>query len=401
MSKAQLPIAMRRFGGRVMANAPRNVETIFNEINDQLRTRFGEHDQQIGNLTAALEAMQGASNLNNTPQGVVAAPPVDAAYTASFASYFRRGDQEAELRTANASGERAMVQNALSAGSSTDGGYLAPVEWDRKLQQRQRSNSPMRRLATVQSTSVGAYTTVWNADTWGSGWVGETAARPLTTASTLAQITFPTGEIYAQPAATQRLLDDAAINLDNWLVDGLEREFNRQENIAFISGDGVNKPAGLLTYVTGGVNATLHPGGPIEVVTAAIDVDTLTDFLYGLDAAYRQNATWLMSSPTAAFIAKIKDADGRPIWRESLIVGQPSTLLGRPVEIDEAMPAPTAGNLAIAFGDFAAGYVVNDRMGTRILRDPYTNKGFVNFYTTKRVGGGLLNPFAIRLLRAT
>jgi HK97 family phage major capsid protein len=106
-----------------------------------------------------------------------------------------------------------------------------------------------------------------------------------------------------------------------------------------------------------------------------------------------------MSSLTAAFIAKLKDADGRPVWRESLIVGQPATLLGRPVEIDEGMPGPIAGNLAIAFGDFKAGYLINDRLGTRILRDPYTNKPYVNFYVTKRVGAGLLDPFAIRLLK--
>lgn len=171
------------------------------------------------------------------------------------------------------------------------------------------------------------------------------------------------------------------------------------ERSGFLSGTGVNKPAGLLTYTPGGVNENKHPGGPLTVVTAAITIDTLTDFLYGLDAAYRRNATWLMSSLTAAFIAKIKDADGRPIWRQSLIVGQPDTLLGRPVEIDEAMPGPTAGNLAIAFGDFAAGYLINDRFGTRILRDPYTNKPFVNFYVTKRVGAGVLDPFAVRVLK--
>jgi HK97 family phage major capsid protein len=236
-------------------------------------------------------------------------------------------------------------------------------------------------------------------ETWGSGWVGETAARPITTSSSLAPIVFATGEIYAMPAATQRLLDDSAINVEQWLVQSIEKEFNRQEGIAFLSGDGVNKPAGLLTYAAGGVNAATHPGGAITVATAAITVDSLIDFMYGLAAPYRQNATWLMSSLTAAFLSKMKDADGNLIWRESLIVGQPSTLLGRPVEIDEGMPGPVAGAAAIAFGDFKAGYVINDRVGTRILRDPFTNKPYVNFYTTKRVGGGVLDPNAIRVLK--
>jgi HK97 family phage major capsid protein len=257
----------------------------------------------------------------------------------------------------------------------------------------------MRRLATVQVTGVGAYTSLWSDGAWGSGWVGETAARPQTTTPTLAPIPFATGEVYANAAATQRLLDDAAMNVDNWLTTSLEAEFNRQENIAFLAGDGVNKPHGLLTYAPGFVNETTHPGGPLTVVDHALDYDGLVDFTYGLEAPYRQNATWLMGSLTAAAIAKLKDGNGQPIWREGLIVGQPATLLGRPVEIDEGMPAPTAGNLAIAFGDFRAGYLINDRIGTRILRDPYTNKPFVMFYATKRVGAGLLDPHAIRLLR--
>lgn len=137
----------------------------------------------------------------------------------------------------------------------------------------------------------------------------------------------------------------------------------------------------------------------LTVVEAAIAVDGLIDFMYGLPAPYRQNSTWLMSSVTAAALSKLKDTEGNLIWREGLIVGQPATLLGRPVEIDEGMPAPTAGNLPVAFGDFNAGYLINDRQGVRVLRDPYTNKPFVNFYSTKRVGGGLLDPNAIRLLK--
>ncbi|QNP46876.1 phage major capsid protein [Sphingomonas sediminicola] len=270
----------------------------------------------------------------------------------------------------------------------------------------QRATSPMRRLATVQPTSVGAFTKLWDAKNWGSGWVGETAARPQTTSTQLAPIPFASGEIYAMPAATQRLLDDAAINIDVWLRNSVQAEFSRQEGIAFIAGDGTNKPAGFLSYVTGGANAGTHPGGVIETVEKALDpaasaatVDNLIDFAYGLDAPYRNNATWLMNSLTAAMLAKLKDADGNLIWRESLIVGQPATLLGRPVEIDEAMPAPGLGAMPIAFGDWKAGYLINDRIGTRVLRDPYSNKPFVMFYVTKRVGGGVLDPNAIKVLK--
>jgi HK97 family phage major capsid protein len=397
LPKAMLALGGEGFGIRA-AGGPQNIESIFNEIQTTLRDGFTQRDQQLQNLETAINAVQ--SQVNAGGASVVGSIlPVEPDYTRAFASYFRRGDGEDVLKAANATGERATVQAAMSIGDNSTGGYLAPVEWDRKLLEQQRATSPMRRLATVQPTTVGAFSTLWNSDAWGSGWVGETAPRPLTTSSTLAPITFAAGEIYAMPAATQRLLDDSAINVETWLAQSIEREFNRQEGIAFIAGNGVNKPAGLLTHGTGEANANLHPGGPVEVVAAAITIDALTDFLYGLGAPYRQNATWLMSSLTAAFIAKIKDADGRPIWREALVADQPATLLGRPVEIDEAMPAPTAGNLAIAFGDFKAGYLINDRLGTRVLRDPYTNKPYVNFYVTKRVGGGLLDPNAVRLLR--
>lgn len=291
------------------------------------------------------------------------------------------GDLSTKLK-ARLSGCEETVQNLVDSMSSM-----------------QRSVDSMRRLAKVVPTSVGAFSTLWNNDQWGSGWVGETAARPQTSNASLSPITFASGEIYAMPAATQRILDDAAINVEAWLRDSVRIEFSRQESIAFLSGDGVNKPMGLLQYVTGGAADGAHPGGNLTVVDTSIAVDDLIDAAYSLPSPYRANSSWLMSSLTAAEIAKLKDANGQLIWKESLITGQPATLLGRPVEIDEGMPGPEAGNLAIAFGDFNAGYLINDRIGIRVLRDPYTNKPYTLFYTTKRVGAGVLSPHAIRLLR--
>lgn len=397
-------VAPRAICGTVRANNDanamlRNLQAAFTDFQNR-------HDRRLDTMETALQAQMSRSEAQALGLGSDYSDPVfgsglsaDPEYNRVFASYFRRGEGDEFLRAANGSGERATIQAAMSVGDNSTGGYLAPVEWDRRISEAQRASSPMRRLATVVPTSVGAYSTIWNSDTWGSGWVGETAPRPATTSASLSPITFATGEVYANPAATQRLLDDAAINVEQWLGQAIEREFNRQEGIAFLSGNGVNKPAGLLTYVPGGANETTHPGGPLNVTTAAITIDSLIDFMYGLAAPYRQNATWLMSSLTAAFLTKMKDADGNLIWRESLIVGQPSTLLGRPVEIDEGMPGPVAGAPAIAFGDFKAGYLINDRLGMRVLRDPYTNKPYVMFYVTKRVGGGVLDPNAIRLLQ--
>ena len=399
------PAALR---GNVFAT-PRgsdNPQELFQQISATLadlgnrhNVNIGEVRDQVGNLTASMEAIQRQVEAGG---GAIVAGnrlPPDPEYSRTFASYFRRGDGEEALRGANAAGERATIQAAMSIGTAGDGGYLAPVEWDRKISQALRSVSPMRRIANVQTTGVNAFSTLWNNESWGSGWVGETAARPQTSTTSLAPIIFATGEIFAMPATTQRLIDDAAIDIEQWLSDSIRSEFARQEGVAFLNGDGVNKPAGFLTYVTGGANAATHPGGVIETVTAAIGAETLIDFAFKLGAPYRQNATWVMSSLTAAVISKLKDDTGSFIWREGLVAGTPATLLGRPVEIDEGMPAPTAGNLAVAFADWRVGYLINDRIGLRILRDVYTAKPFCLFYATKRVGGGVLDPNAIKLLK--
>lgn len=391
----------RALVGAVRAETPdqiaAQIRATLGDMNTNIRARIDGVEETVQNVIGILNGMEGIAGPANTGSAII---PVDSEYTRLFASFVRRGDGEAQITEMQGAGERAAIQAALSVGSDTNGGYLAPVEWDRQISKAQVATSPMRRLAKVVTTSVGAFSTLWESGNPGSGWVGEVAARPETTTPTFSPITFTAGEIYANPAATQRILDDAAIDIGQWLVDVLRVEFNRQENIAFLSGDGVNKPAGLLTFVTGGANADAHPGGNLTVVEEAIAVDALIDFMYGLGAPYRQNATWLMSSLTAAALTRLKDADGNLIWRESLIVGQPATLLGRPVEIDEGMPGPDAGNLAIAFGDFNAGYLVNDRTSSlRLLRDPYTNKPFVHFYASKRVGGGVLDPNAVRLLR--
>ena len=413
MQHRSFPRAIR---GNILASVPRALlnhpvmaatddpATIVKQLHNEVagfvsrhESRVSDIDERINNLTSALDSVNGRVSGSLPAPGNGIAPEPE--YTTAFASYTRRGDGIDILKSANAAGTRATVHAALSVGSNTDGGFLAPIEWDRKLHERQRAGSPMRRLATVQATSVGAFTSLWNNDLWGSGWVGEIAARPQTTTALLSPIPFAAGEIYANAAATSRLLDDSFVNVDTWLTESLEAEFTRQENIAFLSGDGVNKPTGLLTHATGAINAAVHPGGPIAVTTAAIGYDGLVDFLYSLSAPYRNNSSWLMSSLTAANIAKLKDTTGNPIWREGLMVGQPATLLGRPVEIDEGMPAPTTTNIAIAFGDFRAGYLINDRFGTRVLRDPYSNKPYIHFYATKRVGAGLLDPFAIRFLK--
>ncbi len=392
-------------GGRVFAQAPTTAETLA-AIGENVTALKAKHEADLDKFQRGFDELNARIATGGYAGPASSLMPADPDYSRTYASWFRRGDQsaETELKTANASGDRATIQAAMSVGTDTAGGYLAPVEWDRRISKTLLPLSPMRRLARVVTTTVRAYSTVYSDGVWGSGWVGETAARPETTTPTLSSLAFPAGEIYANPHITQQLLEDADFDVEAWLATEVGDEFSRQESIAFLSGNGVNKPRGLLTYVTGGTGVDVHPLGNITTVptgqAAALgNADSLVDFVYSLSAPYRQNARWLMNSLTAAVIAKMKDGDGNYIWRETYVAGQPATLLGYPVEIDEGMPAIGAGALPIAFGDFQRAYVINDRLGVNVLRDPYTAKPYVGFYTRKRVGGGLDDPKAVRCIR--
>lgn len=311
----------------------------------------------------------------------------DKEYTDSFNAHMRKGD----------------VQAALNKGTADEGGYLTPVEWDRTITDKLRDESPMRQLAQVQPTSKAGWKKLFNMGGTGSGWVGETSARPETATPVLAELGFGHGEIYANPAATQQILDDAEINIEAWLASEVQAEFAEQEGVAFISGDGVNKPAGILTYVTGGTNAAKHPFGAIQAINsgAAADIssDAVLDLIYGLPKKYRQGAQFLTNNLTIAKVRKLKDGQGNYLWQPSAQAGQPATLHGYGIAEDENMPDVAANALPILFGDFKRGYLIIDRMGIRVLRDPYTKKPYVLFYTTKRVGGGVQNPECLRALK--
>ncbi len=389
------PVHANTSPAAVMAELQQNLEDFKKRHSGRVDTLEANMQKALDNISASVAA--------NGIIGASIGAPEDPEYSKIFASFVRKGQGEEEIQNANASGHRASVNAAMSAGSAGDGGYLAPTEWDRTVNKALINVSPMRRIADVVPTSVRAYSTVWNTSAWGSGWVGETAARPQTSTTELKPLIFDNGEIYANPAITQQLLDDAQFNVEEWVANEVADTFAKQEGIAFISGDGVNKPRGFLTYIEGGASADRHPGGNLTVVNsgsaAAISPDALISFTYSLPAPYRNGASWLMNSSTAAQIALLKDGQGNYLWRPGIIIGQPATLLGYPVEIDENMPNSAANALPIAFGNFKAGYLINDRIGQRVLRDPYTAKPYVLFYITKRVGGGVKDPNAIRLMK--
>lgn len=312
----------------------------------------------------------------------------------AFGAWFRRG-VDANLRDLE-------VQASLSTQSDPDGGFTVPEELETAIDRIAETVSAMRRLATVQAIGTNTYKKLVSQAGAASGWVGEVEARAETAAPTLAQIAINTQEVYAMPAATQALLDDSAINVETWLADEVGIVFAEEEGSAFIDGNGVAKPKGILDYTTV-ANASYVWGkiGYIATAEAAAftNVDKLIDLQHALKSTYRNGAAWLMNDLTMAHIRKFKDGEGNYVWRPGLEAGAADTLFGKLVEIDDNMPDIAAGVYPIAFANFKRAYLILDRIGIRVLRDPFTSKPFVLFYTTKRTGGGIILYEALKLLK--
>ena len=330
------------------------------------------------------------------PQLGAGEKPQASEHKAAFEAYVRKGE------SSQLSG---IESKAMSVGSDPDGGYLVPPETEARIESVLKLSSPIRAVAGVRQVSSSLYKKPFAIAGAASGWVGETAARPETAAPTLAELQFPTMELYAMPAATQSLLDDAAVNLEEWLADEVQQVFAEQEGQAFVTGNGTNRPKGFLAY-TNVADAGWSWGNLGYVATgtagafpASDPADKLMDLAYALKSGYRQNALWTMNRKTQSVIRKLKDGQGNYLWQPALSAAGSATLLGFPVTEVEHMPDIATDSFSLGFGDFARGYLIVDRVGVRILRDPYSSKPYVLFYTTMRVGGGVQNFEAIKLMK--
>ncbi|MEO1042135.1 MAG: phage major capsid protein [Pseudomonadota bacterium] len=291
----------------------------------------------------------------------------------------------------------APEEKSLSSSTDADGGYTVPVTIESTIDRALTEVSPFRNFASVRQITSGSYRVAINEAPFASGWVGETAARPETTTPTIAAIEFKTGEIYAMPAATPQLLEDSAVDIEAWIAAEVRGTFADAETAAFVNGTGTNQPLGLLQSPS--APDPSRTATQIGTVSATLDGDALIELIYTLEAKYRSNGRFLFNRKTAEAIRKLKDSDGNYLWAPGLTAGQPATLLGYPVSEIEAMPDVGGSNDAVAFGDFASGYLIVDRRGVQVLRDPFSAKPYVLFYTTKRVGGGVQDHAAIKLLR--
>jgi HK97 family phage major capsid protein len=303
--------------------------------------------------------------------------------------------------------ESGVELKALSGVSDAAGGYAVPEEIDSEIGRLLTSISPIRAIANVVAVGTAGYRKLVTTGGTPSGWVAETADRPETDTPAFVEIAPPFGELYANPAASQAMLDDAAFDVEAWLASEIASEFARAEGAAFVSGSGVNRPKGFLASPVSAAADGARPFGTLQFLAsgaagafpAANPQDRLIDLVQALRPPYRQGAVFVMNSATAARIRKFKTADGAFVWQPGLAAGQPDTLLGYPVVEAEDMPDLAADSLSIAFGNFKAGYLIAERTETQILRDPFTNKPFVHFYATKRVGGQVSNSEAIKLMK--
>ncbi len=309
------------------------------------------------------------------------------------------------IRTGDGSALSLLESKGLSSGVDAEGGFVAPAETESRIDRALAESSPFRSISSIRRIGAGVFKKPISAGGATSGWAGEIDARPETTAPALELLDFPSGELYAMPAATQILLDDGVADVDGWLADEVRDVFAAQETAAFATGNGINKPSGILNY-TNVADATQTWGNVGYVATGtdgAFDgtapIDALIDLIYAPKPRYRTGASFMMNRRTVGALRKFKDVDGNYIWQPAQAAGQPSSLLGYPLVEVEDMPDIGLDSFSVAFGDFRRGYLIVDRQGVRVLRDPYSAKPYVLFYTTKRVGGGIQDFNAIKLLK--
>jgi HK97 family phage major capsid protein len=386
-----------------------NAFEVFKETNDQRLAEIEKRsvdvltEDKLARLDTALDEQKGRLDrlLVKAGRPALAGPEGrfagdDLERHSAFSAYMRTG---AEARLA------LFEAKAMSAGSGSAGGYTVTPAVEDEIGRRLMAISPIRSIASIRPVSVGTYKKPYRVTGTTVGWAAETAARTETTAPVLSELSFPAMELYAMPSATQTLLDDAAVDIESWLAEEIELAFAVQEGAAFVSGNGITQPKGFLSY-TNALESAWTWGGLGYVVSgvsagfaATSPSDSLYDLVYTLKAGYRQNGTFVMNRKTQAAVRKFKDANGNYIWQPPAVAGGAASLLGFPLVEAEDMPDIGADSVSIAFGDFKRGYLIVDRIGTRVMRDPYSAKPYVLFYTTKRVGGGIQDFDAIKLMK--
>jgi HK97 family phage major capsid protein len=362
----------------------------FSTFQDEVKSTLKHQEERL--------TMLNAKTMSYGRPALSARAEVEAPHQKAFNAYLRSGDDDG-LRGLTLEGK------ALSTAVAADGGYLVDPQTAERIQSLLLSTSSLRSIANVVQVEATSFDVIVDRSEVGSGWATETAATTETATPVIERISIKLHELAAMPKASQRLLDDSAFDVEGWLAEKIATRFMRAEAAAFINGDGVDKPKGILlptkvadaTWTWGNIGYV--PTGAAADFAAVNPADCIINLVYALGADYRANGTFLMNSKTVGAVRKMKDADGRFLWSDGLAAGEPSRLMGYPVVVSEDMPDIAANAYAVAFGDFRAAYTIAERPDLRILRDPFSAKPNVLFYANKRVGGDITDFAAVKLLK--
>lgn len=367
------------------------------EARSELEEKTDRINDELGRLSAVVDELAKKANRPGAP-GAEGDEALQAEHKSAWLKWVRKGDD---------AGLADIEHKAMNVGTPADGGYAVPIQQDRDIMRLLTDLSPMRQVCRVMTVGTEDYRKLVNLGGTASGWVGETDARPATAGPTLAQLKPSFGELYANPEVTQKALDDIFFNVEGELSQDISESFAVLEGKAFLSGTGTNQPVGLLTAKTSAEADSARAFGTVQhIATGVADnfpakdpADILIDLIYSMKAGYRTGAQFMVNSMTLATMRKWKDGDGNYIWQPAMQNGQPGSIFGYGYVTNEDMPSAGAGAIPVVFGNFQQAYVIFDRMGIRSLRDPYTNKPFVGFYTTKRVGSMIANTQAVKFLK--
>lgn len=367
------------------------------EARSELEEKTDRINDELGRLSAAVDELAKKANRPGAP-GAEGDEALQAEHKSAWLKWVRKGDD---------AGLADIERKAMNVGTPADGGYAVPIQQDRDIMRLLTDLSPMRQVCRVMTVGTEDYRKLVNLGGTASGWVGETDARPATAGPTLAQLKPSFGELYANPEVTQKALDDIFFNVEGELSQDISESFAVLEGKAFLSGTGTNQPVGLLTAKTSAEADSARAFGTVQhIATGVADnfpakdpADILIDLIYSMKAGYRTGAQFMVNSMTLATMRKWKDGQGNYIWQPAMQNGQPGSIFGYGYVTNEDMPSAGAGAIPVVFANFQQAYTIFDRVGIRSLRDPYTNKPFVGFYTTKRVGSMIANTQAVKFLK--
>lgn len=364
---------------------------------DEKIDKMNDKIDELENLKRSVESLETKSNRIKN----IAEEKIQGEYKGAFESFMRKGRNTDELEE--------LQQKAVSVGVDGDGGFAVPEELDTAIERFESESTPMRQVCNVITVSNENYKKLVTKGGAASGWVGETAARLETGTPTLSELAPYFGELYANPAATQKSLDDVYFDVAAWLAEEVGIEFSEQENVAYTSGNGTNMPRGFLDYEMAATDDAARAIGTLQYRLSGTDsalgadddtsVNNLIDLTYDLKPRYRMDAKFMLGRDSLRAARKLRNSNGDLIWQPSFVSGQPARILDYDVVENTDMPGLAAESNSLAFGNFKRGYTIVDVRGVRMLRDPFTNKPHVHFYTTKRTGGFLVNSEAIKILR--